>query len=136
VRQVHSATEKANGSKGSSPTHGESSNLANGDLESNHVVPGLSAEYIAAVRIQDAFRAYKVHFNGVIIHTYIYIYIYIEGAFIFYFFGPMNQPFDYDKKKIKNMAATASFVSAFFTGQLLMAVASFCMLKSPPAYNG
>ncbi|KAJ6949892.1 protein IQ-DOMAIN 1-like [Populus alba x Populus x berolinensis] len=57
--KVHSATEKANGSKGSSPTHGESSNLANGDLESNHVVPGLSPEYIAAVRIQDAFRAYK-----------------------------------------------------------------------------
>jgi hypothetical protein len=78
VRQVHSATEKANGSKESSPAHGESSNLANGDLESNiHVAPGLSAEYIAAVRIQDAFRAYKVHFNGVIIHTYIHTYIYI-----------------------------------------------------------
>ncbi|KAI5605161.1 hypothetical protein POPTR_001G375700v4 [Populus trichocarpa] len=58
--KVHSATEKANGSKESSPAHGESSNLANGDLESNiHVAPGLSAEYIAAVRIQDAFRAYK-----------------------------------------------------------------------------
>ena len=69
-------------------------------------------------------------------YTYIHTYIYIEGALIFYFFGPMNQPFDYDKKKIKNMAATASFVSAFFTGQLLMAVASFCKLKSPPAYNG
>lgn len=120
MRQVHSATEKANGSKGSSPTHGESSNLANGDLESNHVVPGLSAEYIAAVRIQDAFRAYKVHFNGVIIH------IYRRSIHFLFFFGPMNQPFDYDKKNIKNMAATASFVSAFFTRQLLMAVASFC----------
>ncbi|KAF9666605.1 hypothetical protein SADUNF_Sadunf16G0246200 [Salix dunnii] len=58
--KVHSATEKANGSKESSPTHGEPSNPAIIDLESNHAVPGiLPAEYIAAFRIQKAFRAYK-----------------------------------------------------------------------------
>ncbi|KAJ6753979.1 BINDING PROTEIN putative-RELATED [Salix purpurea] len=58
--KVHSATEKANGSKESSPAHGDPSNLANSDLESNQAVPGiLPAEYIAAFRIQKAFRAYK-----------------------------------------------------------------------------
>lgn len=87
VRQVHSAIEKANESKESPPTNGESSSFAHGDLQSNHAVPGLSAEYIAAVRIQKAFRAYKVHFSSVI----------IEGPFIS---SPMNQTFCQEKKKI------------------------------------
>ena len=87
MRQVHSAIEKANESKERPPTNGESSSFAHGDLQSNHAVPGLSAEHIAAVRIQKAFRACKVHFNSVI----------IEGPFIS---SPMNQPFCQEKKII------------------------------------
>ncbi|KAJ6894059.1 protein IQ-DOMAIN 1 isoform X1 [Populus alba x Populus x berolinensis] len=57
--KVHSAIEKANESKERPPTNGESSSFAHGDLQSNHAVPGLSDEHIAAVRIQKAFRACK-----------------------------------------------------------------------------